>query len=361
MESKIDCCVCYQEYDDDDHTPCILPICGHTLCKTCAMTIITINDWHIPNPMPNDLEAYINPDYRSIDSNDKIYTLKATCPYCKTEYEEDVDSLGSPFDITCHLPKNYALLDVKAKVRSVAKEIKECHTIMASYSVHIETLQNEHKQEVEDLKQSIDKVNGAIPNCALHGLPCSMICLNADCASRHLCCVRCLRTIHLQCSDELILDRHTLSTRVKKVSYDVKYDQLVKDLTVIKTQVIDQISKKFEGIMAEFEQTIKTNFLAFEVDQIESVVKVLDYLNVSSENLEGVTRFEASPLNKSQVDFYLTKGLLEKYFEENIIEGFERLVNSTLKNLISRTSNIKHSTAELETNSLEWFFESGKC
>lgn len=360
MENKIDCCVCYQEYDEEEHTPCILPICGHTLCQTCAMTIVTVNDWHIPNPMPIDLEAYINPEYRSNDSIEKIYTLKATCPYCKTEYEEDVDSLGSPFDITSHLPKNYALLDVKGKMRSIAKEIKDCQTIMASYGIHLESVQKEHRQEIENLHKAIDRVNGVIADCETHRLPSSIICLNSNCESRQLCCVRCLRSKHLQCSDEYILDRHTLSTRVARIDYDVKYDQLITDLSDLKRQVIERVTKRFEGVMAEFEQSIKKNFLTFQVDQIESVVNVLDNLNVSSDIRGEQTYFQVAPLNKSQVDLYLTKGLLEKYFEEHIVEGFDRLTRSTLKDLISRTSNLKHSTSELDTNSLDWFFESGK-
>ena len=138
MQSDIlDCPICYEAYDITIHLPRIIPVCGHTICSQCIMTLAKRSRDFVC-PIGKEVQRG---NYANLDSFPPNYTLRGLIEQ------------SSAFEICRDHQKELQYMCVQDKV----KVCHECALFGAHRSHEIKPL-NDFKSEAETKVQKLEEV-----------------------------------------------------------------------------------------------------------------------------------------------------------------------------------------------------------
>jgi len=294
MEAKLECAVCMQEFNEDQHEPRLAPRCGHTLCKSCLLQIAKIDGIAIAEFMEIP---------RRIEFEDtRMANLTFTCPFCISKTSKDFPAKSPQSDILNHFPVNFTLV-------SAISIIKKAPIIYET--------------------------------CQLHGLPCNIACFDPHCCHRKYACLDCLKVEHSNCRSFFAIDRGSIESRIEIVDYERKYENIVKTLREVKESIIRRFHKKISRAFNIFAEKLKTVFYTIDTSSDSFFGPELKNWTISTSDNSKTPRIRLMPRNKRKIDEELTVQKLYEKFKDLYQEHLADMPPTTFDAFLNELANPK--------------------
>jgi hypothetical protein len=273
---RLECPVCMNHYDLQEHQPRILPSCGHSLCENCITSLVG----RAPSEI-NDLEL-------SFESDHSPETI--SCPICKSKTTTRRSGIYKT------LPINYALKDSLDFLSKCKRENKKCI---------------EHEMQM------------------------NIFCFDKKCQHERINCFKCIMESHKNCNSDLMVDLGSIQSRVEVNSYTVDREEFMKRVDRLKIKLIQDFTLIIDEVFENIQIEVLKKYVKIDLSDYATLADGWEKIEMRTlSQSKNQNMISLSPKNKQDMDRILDMSVIADQFVDILNNCLVYKINDISKIII---------------------------